>query len=955
MRNTLLLLLFIIYSFPAYGSWQYKISNYSKKEYKAANQNWQFAQHSNGWMYIANNKGLLEFDGVYWNTYSFRYAKIRAVKEGRDGLIYAGGMEEFGYYTPNDKGKLMYTSLSDSIPGNTKIGVIWEIGVTDDGVYFISNNAIFRWYNQELSVVCSNKNISSSAAIDNKIYVVTNEGLMRLDDKNLSLLPNTSQLSHIKVIGILPAVNGILLISSRNGIYLYKDNILSPYEEIANDFIRNNQLFCATIKDNKLAVGSVQNGLMIIDLNTKETKYISIENGLQNKTVLRLFFDQRNNLWVALDNGIDCIHLDSPVYSLSQSGIIGTGYSACFKGNTLYLGTNQGLYHAHTQKLNIENELNIELLPGTQGQVWSLQNINNEVFCNSDNGVFVLKENVATKIDGTWGAWKLAQINSDTATLVKGTYSGLYVLKKENGKWRYSHRIEGFRQSCKTMLAEDMENTLWVANSEYGIHRIKISEDLKKTEQVKNYNNPAFPLQGNACIARVDNDVIFTSVNGLYRYNQIKDSLETYKELEDLLDGKTHYSYLKQDRNRNIWYVANGTLKLVRYNSKEKVYEKNKYESYLSNSLIEDFEDMHFYSDNEVLIGTEEGFSFINFGERREAKYPLFLNIRKVYSTSHQDSLIYGNSFTHSSKKLTLPYSINSLKIEFSASSFDPQQQVVYSSRLQGKSKEEWSDYSKNTTKEFTHLKEGNYVFEVKALTNNYEEPVMTSFQFRIMPPWYRSIYAYVGYTLLLLLFLYAAWRRLRNHQQFLILQQKQEMLEKELEFKRESKLKDEEIDNLKEKSLQDELKYKTAELLNSTLNLTRKNEILIEIKKEAAAMSQAISAGDLISIRRRNLRLINKINNNLEHDEQLESFQTNFDALHHDFFNVLGEQFPNLNKKEKMMCAYIRTNMLTKEMAPLLNMTVRAVEIARYRLRKKMNLNEKDNLYEFLQKITAT
>lgn len=179
-------------------------------------------------------------------------------------------------------------------------------------------------------------------------------------------------------------------------------------------------------------------------------------------------------------------------------------------------------------------------------------------------------------------------------------------------------------------------------------------------------------------------------------------------------------------------------------------------------------------------------------------------------------------------------------------------------------------------------------------------------------------------------------------------------MLQKELEFKRENELKDEKIDILREENLKAELKHKTAELINSTLNLTRKNEMLMEIKKEAISMGNAIKEGDLVDMRRKNLRLINKIDTNIEQDKALKDFQSNFDALHHNFFSVLEKQFPGLNKKEKMLCAYIRTNMISKEIAPLLNLSVRGVEITRYRLRKKLNLNEKDSLYEFLQRITS-
>lgn len=956
MKNIIGLCLFILFALPATASWQYTITNYTKREYNAGNQNWQITQHTNGWMYIANNKGLLEFDGVYWNTYSFNFTKMRAVEVGKDNKIYAGGLEQFGYYSPDSSGKLVYFSLSKLISENTKIGVIWKINITEDNcVYFTSNSAIFRWKNNELSVIEKGYGISSSAMIDNKLYLLTTKGLATLNEKELVYVPGTSYLGSFKITDILPTSNGILIISSRNGVYhLDKEGNLKPYQGKASQFIDNNQLFCAAIKNNKLALGSVQNGILLVDLETDETEHISIDNGLQNKTVLKLYFDQTNSLWVGLDNGIDYIQLNSPVLSLCKSKIIGSGYSSCHKNGYLYLGTNQGLYYAKTDELTKEKELDIKLIPGTEGQVWSIRDIHNEVFCNSDNGIFILNNGKAEKIKGTHATWNLLPINNNKDVLIGGTYSGLFSLIRKNGKWEYGDRIANFHQSCKMMMAEDLQNGIWIANSEYGVSRMRISDDLQRAENVKSYNNEMFPVQGNICISSIDNSIVLTSAHGLFRYNQITDSLEAYQELEELLDGKTHYTYLKQDKNRNIWYAASGTLKLVRYKPKEKVYEKNTYESYLSNAIIEDFEDIYFYTDNKILMGTEDGFSLIDSEQRHTATYPISIEIRKVYNTTYQDSLIYGKSYIPQNKKIILPYSYNSLRIEYSASVYDPLQSVVYSWRLLGDDKEEWSNYGKQTMKDFTHLREGEYIFEVRAITNSSSAPTTTSFTFRILPPWYRSVCAYILYAVLALVLIYMSRQRILESRKLLILQKEQEILQKELEFKRENELKDMKIDSLKEENLKAEIRHKTAELVNSTLNLTRKNEMLIEIKKEVISMENAINDGDLVSLRRKNLRLVNKINVNLEHDSDLDSLQTNFDALHHDFISILEQQFAGLNKKEKMLCVYIRMNMISKEIAPLLNMSVRGVEITRYRLRKKLNLGEKDNLYEFLQKITV-
>lgn len=126
-----------------------------------------------------------------------------------------------------------------------------------------------------------------------------------------------------------------------------------------------------------------------------------------------------------------------------------------------------------------------------------------------------------------------------------------------------------------------------------------------------------------------------------------------------------------------------------------------------------------------------------------------------------------------------------------------------------------------------------------------------------------------------------------------------------------------------------------------------------MDIKKEVLGISHSISEENLVMLRRKTLRLLGQIETNIEHDNDLQAFQSTFDSVHHDFFKRLEEAYPDLNNKDKLLCAYIKMNLLSKEIAPLMNISLRGVEISRYRLRKKLNLSEGENLVEFLQKFS--
>ena len=210
-----------------------------------------------------------------------------------------------------------------------------------------------------------------------------------------------------------------------------------------------------------------------------------------------------------------------------------------------------------------------------------------------------------------------------------------------------------------------------------------------------------------------------------------------------------------------------------------------------------------------------------------------------------------------------------------------------------------------------------------------------------------------VDIVVVVVLLFYYVYYRISVGRKRLLMQKELELYRQEQKFQKESDLKDQKIDSLQEENLQSELRHKSEELIRTTLNIVRKNEILLDIKKEVLGISHSISEENLVSLRRKTLRLLGQIDTNIEHDDDLQGFQSTFDSVHHDFFKKLEEAYPELNNKEKLLCAYIKMNLLSKEIAPLLNISLRGVEISRYRLRKKLGLEEGANLAEFLQKFS--
>ena len=530
------------------------------------------------------------------------------------------------------------------------------------------------------------------------------------------------------------------------------------------------------------------------------------------------------------------------------------------------------------------------------------------------------------------GVWHTSAVNGQQDVLLLGDYWGLKVLRKTNGQWTYTNKIEGTTLSAKTMMPEESGNAVWVANKTKGLYRLTLDDALTRVVSTKQFNSLQLPIGNNVCVATIDHTVVIASRQGLFRYNAAKDEIEPYTQLEQQLNGKTDYSFIWQDEQQNIWYVCDRILYILHFNPNRNAYYKNKGEAYLSDELIDDFEHVMVKTPGQAVIGTQEGFALLNYGLKQTSRSPLTLQIRHVVSTNGTDTLIYGSSFCGESHPLRIAYKHNSLRIEYSANNFDKSQTVLYSYRMLGMPDEEWSDYSRQHVKEYTNLREGKYTFQVRIVTESDDKPIIASLSLRVLPPWYRSWWAYVIYALLLAGIIYAVINRLRKNT-------------KELNQK---------IEILEDEKTRIELQSKQNELMLSRMNVVRKNEMLQEIKKTAVSLNNSLSEENLPNIKRKMVRLIGQIDTNIEHDDDLEAFKGDFDAVHSDFFKILSERFPQLTHKDKMLCAYLKMNMISKEIAPLLNISVRGVEISRYRLRKKLGLDEKDNLTEFLQRIAG-
>ncbi|MCL1867349.1 MAG: hypothetical protein FWF72_00130, partial [Paludibacter sp.] len=552
------------------------------------------------------------------------------------------------------------------------------------------------------------------------------------------------------------------------------------------------------------------------------------------------------------------------------------------------------------------------------------------------------------KINAT-GVWGVQPVAENPNTIIASTYQGFRLIDKIDGKWSQVRTIYNFPNSCRGFLEDDVKNDFWVANVGGEIERVSIDIDKALIIKHKTYKLENSKVGDNNIIQRIFGNLVICAEKGIFMYDRISDAFVPYVQLENMLEKEKYYDFLHIDKLNNFWYVTNSRMKMFAY--KNGKYAANAVDWGFYNNLIENFENINFLDSNNAVLAVEKGFVKININQKPDIQTAKNIFVKHIFSTKNEKTIDYYIE----NEQITIPYSHNSINILFGATDFANAYNLRYSYRLTGKlvgQNDEWTQQTNKTTKEYTNLSEGSYIFEIKAFTDdNQTNAITTSVRFRILPPWYRSILAYMIYLLIFSALIFYLYKKIISKQKNIIRQKEQKLQRQSKIHEKEQLLKDQTINQLQNENLKKDLNYKTQELSGYVLNLIRKNEILENVKKDVLSISKAIDEGKQPSaIKQKIVKLTSQINENIDHDDDFEVFKSNFNLVHKDFFTTLDQRFAGLSRNEKVLCAYLKMNLSSKEIASLQNISLRGVEINRYRLRRKLNLERETNLTDFIQ-----
>jgi ligand-binding sensor domain-containing protein len=937
----------------------YAIRHYGVKSFGMHPRNFFITQDKREVMYFGNAYGLLEYDAKNWRGIN--------LPNGNSGLslcltahdtMYVGGFNELGYLKPDTSGLLVYTSLYDKIPKAKQFNRdIQNILEAPEGVVFHSELGLHVFKNNTFKTVepsVKGNLFTYIQKIQASIYVQEKgRGLSLLRNNQLELIPGGEVFKNHTIKEILPYSNQRLLIVTANAMFIFDQQSLTPLKGNANGILRQQQITHAIQQpDGNLLVTTYNNGFYMINASGDVIKHICIENGLPDNTINYAYIDKRGALWLALDNGIAYLEINTPFSFVgTDAGIQGMGYAAAVFDNKLYVGTSQGLYYTSAGEYT---EKKFYPVKGIKGQIWNLSVMDNTLLCCQTDHTYQVTGDQAHLIAGSKdneGHWKIAPLKGKPGYAIKGTYLGFQLYTLEKGQWKFSHKLEGFEESCR-IFEEDEKGNIWVCHGNKGVYKVILSQDLARVASAENWSLlKGFKPDYFNFISIINHHLVFAADDGVFKLDESKQAFIKDTELEKIIGPDRFISRIVQYEDHNIWAFNWEDVNLYRfiatdqYKAQETVFKK------IAGELVGSYEFILPVTTGLAIIGSQEGFTFFNLNETVEKNKNYQVLIRKVEANFKNDSLLYGGTELLKNLSPTLPYDFNGLRISYSAVFYENPEKISYQYALttKGDAPLQWSGWTNNTQVDFSNLLEGSYVFHVRS-KNIYEQlSEECIYSFRILPPWYRSWWAYTFYLIALVIGFLILYRyvRIRFHKQKekLELQKQKELLILEQKHITENLQTEKELIALRNAKLEADMVLKNNELASLATTVTQKTEFLSQLKDKLEIIHKdPENTGQNVF-----KEVIKTIDQDLDFDDNWSKFQIHFDELHHNFLHRLREKYPKLNPSWLLLCAYIRMNKSNKEIAALMNISVSGVEKRKYRLREKLGMEGEDRLSDFI------
>ena len=780
----------------------------------ATGQTFKTIQDGRGVMYFAHPSGVIIFDGINWKTVKTAAAVSSFAIDTTDNTIYVGAKGDIGKLVSNEASEYEFMSLFDQIPEDqNNFSEIYKIMIDPkEGVVFASQSTIFILQNDRIKAIPTDSKHSFDGIfnVDGHLYIIQKQiGIKELKNGELHDIKQFDEIAKEGTIRLIDKSQGRLTIVNRTkGLYFYEGDSIRHIDPFPLGKNVLDDISCISkTHDGHYLLGTQWNGLFITDRDFNLINKVEIDARISS-----IYEDTNHLLWVTTYKGVFLLNIYSAFswFSNSETGIEGSIRSILQVKDNLYIGAD-AVYHLKIDSLSNPRFKKIANKKG-DGSIWKLDTIQGLTIGCYENGLFSIDTNnlIHNSEEEERNIRNFLIPRENPNILIGSALRGFSIYEKENGQWKYKR---GVSDLYARHIFQDTDGSIVFSDKSKGVFRLKFNETFDSVLSVKKYNaeKGGLPFDTDNYLFDTGNGLVIGSRDGFYKYNGDSDMYEEDTKLNTAFGGKKTFVMMYNDGIGNLWM-------------KHEVFDKREQktdwflESYtmlgdtsakIADDIFRPFKS-RIYSFGYIgngcyIIGDKDGFIHYNSKVETNVNIPYHALISKI-SNIYSDSLIYGGN--EDEKKIVLPYSQRSLRVEFGATFYE-NPDIKFKSYLENND-DEWSDFRSDTYKEYPNLSPGKYILHVKAVNYYNIESQEATITISILPPWYLTIGAKMFYALL---FALAIWLFVKAYTKKLI--RDKEKLEKIVEertaeIRKQSQLileKNEEI-TAKNKEITDSIRY---------------------------------------------------------------------------------------------------------------------------------------------------
>jgi DNA-binding CsgD family transcriptional regulator len=922
------------------------VYNYNTRDYKAGNQNWAMGQGHDGVMYIGNNNGLLRFDGTNWDLHKLPNGlSVKSIfidTSDRTEKIYVGSFEEFGYFITDNANQLVYQSLTSLLDDyEFRNDEIWTIHKHEENIYFQSFRSYFV-YNEAKSEISHAQPFPAplyffeangqifSQLIDDDFYRLKNNDFEHLFSKQL--------INNDYIVSVIPFGNSYLLVSSENGIFEYnpeKNTVLARETAIDNRLksgIANRAIKTA---DFTIVIGTLKEGVFAINRDGTQKWHLNHQNGLNNNTVLALFSDKESNIWVALDNGISYIQYNSGLSFFEPAEPqLGLVEDILLHHDNLYLATNHGIYNY------LQEGETMRRLWGLDAQSWFIRRFGEQIITGNNSGTAFIENDRSTAVATTGGTDIKQALLHNQDVLIEATYHNLYIYKKnEQGKWAFSHRVGNFYDLI-SRIEIDHAGNIWAQHMYRGIYRLRLNEILDSVTELTYFRHlaPDDTTATKISVMKLMGRIVLSDGKTFYTYDDIERRIVPYEQLNIDLQGFEDAGRIVTVNDSLFWFVRENEYSLIGFRNNGYFIRKKIPFAILNNPPNTGRGNVYAGENNISYLALNGGIARFSL-EHTFDKPVDRLRLRAVSSYNRSSNTRNSLIINGCTGVGAINYADNDITFEFQYTDFS--RKIFTIESYLEKYDLRWITVGDDLKISYINLPAGDYTLHARVVNDFGQELSTLSFSFRIKQPHYKTSRAIALYLFVVLFAVYFSMekytKRIIRKKNRLFAQQEKDRL---AQIDRQEKM----ITALENERLESDLLHKSKELASATMIIINHSEFLDKLKNEVKTY---IHSGKINKTEGN--KLLGLLAEKHSKEDDWAIFKENFDLIYENFFGRLQTRYPSLTPTDLKLCALLSLNYSSKEIANMLNLTIRGVEAGRYRLRKKLNLSEEENLVSFI------